>query len=66
MTDVPLSQIAQEWNVHPSNARRYVLKKGFVPKKALDPSRRGQKVLVLSRENADLVRKARREETIAL
>lgn len=66
MADVPLPVIAEEWGIHPSNVRRYAIKKGIKLRKVLDPSRGGQRVLVFSEVDAERLRRARQEESIAL
>ena len=66
MADVPVIRLAEEWHITRSTARKYVLARGFTPKKVRDPASRGQWVLVVSTEEANRLRKIRIEETINL
>jgi len=65
MADVPVSKLAEEWGITTSNARKYVRKKGVPTRKVIDPTKRGQRVLVLAPADADRIRILRMEETIS-
>ncbi len=63
MTDhILLSELAQEWGLDKSNARKYVLKQGFdfVRVRGNDPSH--QLVLALTQSDAEMVREQRTRE----
>ena len=61
---VPVRTLAAEWNVDPSTARKYVLACGFQPQKLRDPSRRGQKILCLTEEEAQKARARHTKESL--
>ena len=61
---VPLRDLAREWGIDVSTARKFVIKSKITTKKLRDPTRRGQKVLCLTPSNADRARQVRREESM--
>jgi DNA-binding IclR family transcriptional regulator len=62
MDYVLLGDLAQEWGLDRSSARRYVLKAGFSFLKVRTEESRGQLTLALSVEDAENLREIRRDE----
>jgi hypothetical protein len=62
---IPLRDLAAEWQLDPSAARRYVVKKKIPMSKRRDPSRGGQHVLCLTPGNAEKARTLRISESVS-
>ena len=59
---VSLKQLAEEFELDRSNTRKYVLKQGIQPHKRRTPDSASQLTLALTKEEAEKIRAARREE----
>jgi len=59
---VTVKSLADEWKISPAAARRYLMIRGVPMEKRRDESRRNQKVLCLTEEEAKKIRKLRDQE----
>ena len=59
---VTIQELADDWGMARSNARKYVLKQGFTFASIRTPDTRGQATLALSSEDAEAVREVRRRQ----
>lgn len=59
---VTIQELADDWGMARTNARKYVLKQGFTFASIRTPDTRGQATLALSSEDAEAVREVRRRQ----
>jgi hypothetical protein len=63
MTMIPLSQLANELGVHPTNARKIAIKLGILPmRRQIRELGHNQRVLCWTREQANEILAARRRD----